>query len=195
MREFKYRRGLDSQDLLAKSSKSIAGIYPGVLISVEKNADGPPIGHPINIEIEGPDYDELIASAEKMRNYINSKNISGIDELKIDVNKDKPSMEVSVDRKKAGELGVSAYKVGDQLRNSIFGVKAGVYKEEGEDYDVYVRFNEENRYNTSALFNQKITFRDMASGKIKEIPVSAVAEIKNTSGFSSIKTQRMPIEW
>ena len=122
-----------------------------------------------------------------MRNYINSKNISGIDELKIDVNKDKPSMEVSVDRKKAGELGVSAYKVGDQLRNSIFGVKAGVFKEEGEDYDVYVRFNEENRYNTSALFNQKITFRDMASGKIKEIPVSAVAEIKNTSGFSAIK--------
>jgi multidrug efflux pump subunit AcrB len=187
MREFKYRRGLDSEELRQKVQRALVGIYPGVLISVEKNADGPPVGHPINIEIEGPDYDELIASAEKMRNYINSKNISGIDELKIDVNKDKPSMEVSVDRKKAGELGVSAYKVGDQLRNSIFGVKAGVFKEEGEDYDVYVRFNEENRYNTSALFNQKITFRDMASGKIKEIPVSAVAEIKNTSGFSAIK--------
>ncbi len=73
------------------------------------------------------------------------------------------------------------------MRNSIFGLKAGVYKEEGEDYDVYVRFNEENRYNTSALFNQKITFRDQSSGKIKEIPISAIAAQSNASGFSSIK--------
>jgi multidrug efflux pump len=50
-----------------------------------------------------------------------------------------------------------------------------------------VRFNEENRYNTSAIFNQKITFRDQASGKIKEVPVSAVAKQKNISGFSAIK--------
>ncbi|MBT8393619.1 MAG: efflux RND transporter permease subunit, partial [Bacteroidia bacterium] len=187
MREFKYRRGLDSQDLLEKVQKGLQGIYPGVLISVEKNADGPPVGHPINIEIQGSDYNELIITAEEMRNYINSKSIAGIDELKIDVNKDKPSMQVVIDRKKAGELGVSASQVGNQLRNSIFGVKAGVYKEEGEDYDVYVRFNEENRYNTSALFNQKITFRDQSSGKIKEVPVSAVAKQSNSSGFSSIK--------
>ncbi len=187
MREFKYRRGLDSQDLLEKVQKELVGIYPGVLISVEKNADGPPVGHPINIELEGSDYNELIATAENMRTFINSKSIAGIDEIKIDVNKDKPSMEIEVDRRKAGELGVSASQVGNQLRNSIFGAKAGVYKEEGEDYDVYVRFNKENRYNTSALFNQKITFRDMASGKIKEVPVSAVTKQSNTSGFSEIK--------
>ena len=187
MREFKYRRGLDSEELRQKVQKALVGIYPGVLISVEKNADGPPVGHPINIEIEGSDYNELIVTAEKMREFINSKNISGIDELKIDVNKDKPSMLVSVDRKKAGELGVSASQVGNQLRSSIFGVKAGVYKEGGEDYDVYVRFNEENRYNSSALFNQKITFRDQSSGKIKEVPVSAVTKQTNTSGFSEIK--------
>jgi len=187
MREFKYRRGLDSQDLLEKVQKELVGIYPGVLISVEKNADGPPVGHPINIELEGSDYNELIATAEKMRTFINSKSIAGIDEIKIDVNKDKPSMEIEVDRKKAGELGVSAFQVGNQLRNSIFGAKAGIYKENGEDYDVYVRFNEVNRYNTSALFNQKITFRDQSSGKIKEVPVSAVTKQSNTSGFSEIK--------
>lgn len=96
-------------------------------------------------------------------------------------------MQVVVDRKKAGELGVTAGQVGQQLRNSIFGAKAGIYKKDGEDYDIYVRFNEENRYNTSAIFNQKITFRDMASGQIKEIPVSTVASQKNNSGFSAIK--------
>ncbi len=187
MREYKFREGADSEVLLKKVQEDLKDIYPGVAISVEKDAVGPPAGYPINVELEGEDYSELIATAEKMRDFINSKNIQGIEELKIDVNKSKPSMQVHVDRKKAGELGVNSGQVGQQLRNAIFGAKAGVYKEDGEDYDIYVRFNEENRYNKSALFNQKITFRDMASGQIKEIPVSAVAHQNNTSGFSAIK--------
>lgn len=187
MRQYKYRRGLDSEELRQKVQEALTGIYPGVLISVEKDANGPPAGAPINIELEGKDYEELIATAEKMRAYVNSRNVPGIDELKIDVNKDKPSMKVIVDRKKAGELGVSTGQVGQQLRNAIFGAKAGIYKEDGEDYDINVRFKDEIRYNKSALFNQKITFRDMASGQIKAIPVSAIAKQSNSSGFSAIK--------
>nr|BFF38941.1 efflux RND transporter permease subunit [Tenacibaculum mesophilum] len=187
MREYKFRRGADSKELQRKVTEALRGIYPGLEISVEKEAVGPPAGYPINIELEGEDYAELINTAEKMRDFINSKSIAGIDELKIDVNKSKPSMLVNVDRKKAGELGVSSSQVGNQLRNAIFGSKAGIYKEDGDDFDIYVRFNKENRYNKSAIFNQKITFRDMSSGMIKEIPVSAVAEQTNTSGFSAIK--------
>nr|WP_321221590.1 efflux RND transporter permease subunit [uncultured Psychroserpens sp.] len=187
MREYKYRNGKDSEVLRQKVQEALTGIYPGVLISVEKDANGPPAGAPVNIEIEGTDYDTLINVAERMREYINSKNIAAIDELKIDVNKDKPGMQVVVDRQKAGELGVSTGQVGQQLRNSLFGAKAGIYKEDGDDFDIYVRFNEDLRYNTNALFNQKIIFRDMASGQIKEVPVSTVATQKNNSGFSAIK--------
>ena len=187
MREYKYRRGEDSEILRQKVQAALVGIYPGVLISVEKDANGPPTGPPINIELKGQDYEELIFTAERMRDYLNTQSISGVDELKIDVNKSKPGMQVEVDRKKAGELGVSAGQVGQQLRASIFGNKAGIFKENGEDYDIYVRFNKNDRYNKSAVFNQKITFRDQATGKIKEIPVSVVATQTNSSGFSAIK--------
>ncbi len=187
MRDYKDRRGKDTEILRQKVQKSLVGIYPGVLISVEKDKNGPPTGAPINIELQGEDYKELIATAEKMRDYINTKNILGIDELKIDVNRDKPGMQVLVDRKKAGELGVSIGQVGQQLRNSIFGAKAGIYKENGEDYDIYIRFNKEDRYNKSAIFNQKIIFRDQSSGQIKEVPVAAIAKQNNNSGFSAIK--------
>ncbi|MBA6152207.1 efflux RND transporter permease subunit [Gelidibacter maritimus] len=186
MREYKYRNGADSELLRQKVQEALVGIYPGVLISVEKDANGPPVGAPINIEIEGEDYNELIAVAENMREFINNKNIAGIDELKIDVNKDKPTMRVIIDREKAGELGVSAAQIGQQLRNSIFGAKAGIYKEAGDNYDIYVRFNEENRYNLNALFNQNITFRDN-KGQIKDIPLSTLIKYENTSGFSAIK--------
>ncbi|HIB47120.1 MAG TPA: efflux RND transporter permease subunit [Flavobacteriaceae bacterium] len=186
MREYKYRRGEDSEELRQKVQEALVGIYPGVLISVEKDANGPPAGPPINIELEGDDYNELIAAAEDMREYINSKSIAAIDELKIDVNKDKPAMQVVVDREKAGELGISAGQVGQQLRNAIFGTKAGIYKEDGEDYDIYVRFNEESRYNASAIFNQTMTFRTN-TGQLRNVPVSAVATKRNNSGFSAIK--------
>ena len=187
MREYKFRKGKDSEVLRQKVQDTLEGVYPGVAISVEKDSNGPPAGYPINIELEGPDYDELILVAEQMKNFINASNIEGIAELKIDVNRSKPAMQVVVDREKAGELGVTTGQVGNQLRRSIFGDKAGVYKKDGEDYDIYVRFNEDNRYNTSALFNQNITFRDPATGQIKEIPISAVAKQKNTSSFSAIK--------
>ena len=187
MREFKYRRGMDTEVLRKKVQETLKGVYPGVAISVEKDENGPPAGYPINIELEGSDYDALILSAEKMRNYINTKNIPGIAELKIDVNKGKPAMIVRVDREKAGTLGVAVGQVGMQLRRSLFGEKAGVYKEDGEDYDISVRFKEDLRYNKSALFNQNIIFRDQATGRIKEIPVSAVTTQKNTAAFSAIK--------
>jgi multidrug efflux pump len=187
MREFKFRGGRDTEELRLNIQNALTGIYPGVAISVEKLADGPPAGYPINIELEGKDYDELINTAESMRIFVNSKNIGGIEELKIDVNKSKPSMHVVVDREKAGELGVSVGQIGSQLRRSLFGEKAGIYKKDGEDYDINVRFNKDLRYNKSALFDQNIIFRDPASGQIKEIPVSAIASQQNTSSFSAIK--------
>ncbi|CAM3402597.1 efflux RND transporter permease subunit [Zobellia roscoffensis] len=187
MREYKYRDGRDTEVLRGEIQEALTGIYPGVAISVEKEVNGPPAGYPINIELEGKDYTELINTAEDVRNFINSKNIAGIEELKIDVNKSKPSMQVVVDREKAGELGVSVGQVGLQLRRSLFGEKAGVYKLDGDDYDINVRFNEDIRYNKNALFNQNIIFRDPANGQIKEIPVSAVAKQRNSSGFSAIK--------
>ena len=60
-------------------------------------------------------------------------------------------MRVAVDRTKAGELGVSAGQVGYQLRQALFGEKAGIYKKDGEDYDINVRFQAEDRYSNSAL--------------------------------------------
>ncbi len=186
MREYKYRRGEDSEVLRKKVQEDLKGIYPGIIISVEKDSNGPPQGAPVNIELSGNDYNELITAAEKMRAFLNTKNIAAIDELKIDVNKDKPAMQVLIDREKAGELGVNAGQIGQQLRNSLFGAKAGVYKQDGEDYDIYVRFNKASRYNSSALFNQSITFRTN-TGKLREIPVSTVASQKNNSGFSAIK--------
>lgn len=187
MREFKDRKGLDSEQLRLRIQETLAQKYPGVVISVEKDPVGPPAGYPVNIEIQGEDYDQLMALAKRIQNFINKKSIDGMEGIKLDVNKDKPALEVYVDRKKAGDLGVAVGQVAMQLRRSLFGEKAGIYKDGTDDYDINVRFNEDLKYDKSALFEQRIIFRDPANGQIKEVPISAVASARNTSGFSAIK--------
>ena len=191
MREFKLRGGISSEELRKEIQKQLDGKFPGVAISVEKDANGPPAGYPITIEITGENYLGLIQTAKKMKDYLNRVNIPGVEELKIDVNKNKPGVQLNIDRKKAGELGVSTSQVGQLLRTSLFGAKAGVYKKDGDDYEINVRFNKANRYDNNALYNQNIIFRDPANGQIKEIPVTALIERKNTTSFNAIKHRQL----
>ena len=191
MREFKMRGGVSSEALRMDIQKQLDGKFPGVAISVEKDANGPPAGYPITIEITGTNYLGLIQTAEKMKEHLNRVNVEGVEELKIDVNKNKPGVQLTIDRQKAGELGVSTSQVGQLLRTSLFGAKAGIFKKGGDDYDINVRFNKANRYDDNALFNQNIIFRDPANGQIKEIPVTALIERENSTSFNAIKHRQL----
>ena len=191
MREFKLREGVSSEELRKDIQQQLDGKFPGVSISVEKDANGPPAGYPITIEITGKEYIELVETAKSMKDYLNQINIAGVEELKIDVSKNKPGVKINIDRKKAGELGVSTSQVGQLLRSSLFGTKAGIFKKDGEDYEINVRFNKSNRYDNNALFNQNIIFRDPANGQIKEIPVTSLIERKNITSFNAIKHRQL----
>ena len=187
MSEFKLRNGLSSEEMRKDIQIILKDKFPGIAISVEKEASGPPAGYPINIEIKGNDYNELISIAKDLRQFINNENIPGVEQVKLDVNKSKPGIEVEIDRKKSGSLGVYGGQIGQQLRNSLFGAKAGVYKNNGEDFDINVRFEEKYRKNSESLLDQYIVFRDQSNGKIKEVPISATVKLKNANSFSAIK--------
>ena len=191
MSEFKLRKGYSSEDLRTEIQVKLHDRFAGLSVSVEKEAAGPPVGYPVNIELKGDDYDELISVAEQLRIYLGNENILGVEEIKIDVNKSKPGLAIHIDRKKSGALGVAGGQIGQQLRRSIFGEKSGVFKKDGEDYDINVRFNESDRNNTTALLDQYIVFRDKATGRIKEIPISAIVNIDNSVSFSSIKHKEL----
>ena len=184
--QFADRRGLQSSDLL-KEIRSNVSRYPGVQLTVDKDNQGPPAGAPINIELAGDDYYQLLAEAEKVRAYINEANIGGIEELKLDVESGKPEMPIIIDREKARRYNVSTYMIGDALRTSLFGKEISTYKDGEDDYDIVVRFDDRYRYDVEALMNQRITFRDQSNGRIQQIPISAVARAEKTSTFSSVK--------
>ena len=177
---------VNSSDVLKKIRATLSD-YPGVVISVAKDSNGPPTGPPVNIEVSGNDYYQLVEVADGIKAFINNQSIAGIEELKLDVETGKPEMPITVDRVKARALGLSSAQIGDAMRTALFGKEVSRFKNGEDDYPINIRMSDQYRYNVEDLMNQKITFRDQASGKIKQVPISAVAKAKKTSTFSSVK--------
>ena len=185
LHEFQERRGYRSNDLMNDIREAVKG-NPGVSVIVEKDMVGPPVGYPINIEIVGDDYDNMLEDAENIRAKIESEAIAGIEDLKIDVNKAKPEYKITIDRQVAGQLGIPAALVGQTLRRAIYGEEASTYKVADKDYEINVRLDKESRYNEDRLLNQPITFQNN-KGQVIQVPISAISSIEQTSSFSAIK--------
>jgi multidrug efflux pump subunit AcrB len=184
--EFVDRRGAKTTKVLTDLRDIFQG-YAGVNITVDKKKNGPPAGPPLNIEITGDNYDELIKVAANMKEFLKSKNISGVEELKLDVELGKPEMIVNIDRQKANRLSVSTGQVADLLRTSLYGKEISTYKDGEDNYPINIRLQDKFRYNKEALINQKVIFRDQMSGRIKSVPISAIATTVNKSTFSAVK--------
>ncbi|NVK29031.1 MAG: efflux RND transporter permease subunit [Flavobacteriia bacterium] len=179
-----------SSSVLQKIREAISD-YPGVNIAVDKNSDGPPSGPPINIEVSGEDYGQLLDEAEDLRRFIKSRGIVGIEELQIDVQSGKPEMPIEIDRVKARTLGISTAQIGDAMRTALFGKEVSRFKEGEDDYPINLRFSDNYRHNIDDLLNQRITFRDPATGRIKQVPISAVATAKLSSTYSAVKRKEL----
>jgi len=73
------------------------------------------------------------------------------------------------------------------LRRALFGEKAGVFKEDGEDYDINVRFKRGFKDKQKVPFLIKtFIFRDQATGKSRNSCFRG-GNREKTSGFSAIK--------
>ncbi|RKS99635.1 efflux RND transporter permease subunit [Flavobacterium sp. 123] len=184
--EFKFRQGINTAAILEEIRGKVTGIA-GATVTVEKDANGPPAGYPISIQLTGTDYDKMLTQADDMIKFIDSKNIPGIEKLSIDVNKQSPELEVSVDRVNAGSMGVSTGQLGFTLRRSVYGQEISTYKEGDDDYNIVMRMQDDQRKNENILFNQSLTFRNQNNGQIVQIPVSAISKTEKTTTYNQIK--------
>lgn len=189
-KEFKYRNDIDTKVILAEIREAIGG-YPGVAVTVDQNADGPPAGKPISIEVSGEDFATLIEVTERMKKTINESGIQGIEKLKTDLETGKPELVVNIDREKARRFGLSTNSIAMEVRTALFGKEVSKYKEGEDDYEVQLRLMEKYRYDVDALMNKSVVFRDQTSGKMVSVPISSVATSELSSTYGSIKRKDM----
>ncbi|MFK8102448.1 MAG: efflux RND transporter permease subunit [Saprospiraceae bacterium] len=182
----KDRDGISTFEIMEEIRGSLNG-YAGVQIVVDKNADGPATGKAINLELKGENIDELAVLSDKVIAYLNEKNVAGVEELQADVKIGKPEVVININREAARSFGISTYSIASEIRTAVFGKEVSKFKQGEDEYPIYVRLEDKYRFNIDDLLNQKITFRDPASGQIKQVPISTVATIEYTSTYSSIK--------
>ncbi|MEO1438019.1 MAG: efflux RND transporter permease subunit, partial [Bacteroidota bacterium] len=180
------RDGISTFQIMEEIRESVQG-YPGVVISVDKNQDGPGSGKPINIELVGEDISRLTVLSEEMIAFINAKNIAGIEELKADVRLAKPELIIDVDRERARRYGIATRTIAATIRTALYGSEASKFKDGEDEYPIQVRLDEKYRNNITDLLNQKILWRSQSNGDLFEIPISAVANVRYTTNYSSIK--------
>ncbi len=184
--DFQDRGGVSTVDIMKEMSTAIIGNYPGAVITVEKQNEGPPVGKPINIEVSGRDFDKLLAITDSVISEINNAYIPGIEALQIDLDLGKPEINVTIDRDRARRFGLSTAQIGSTIRTALFGSEISNYKVGEDEYPIQLRMQDEYRYNIASLINQTITFRDQASGKLVSVPISAVADVSLSSTYGSV---------
>jgi len=187
--EFKYRGdSITTSGLMMKISDGLKNKFPAdIKIVVAKNEDGPPQGAPISIEISGDkEYTELISEAEVIRNFLDRKNVPGVEKLKLNVETGKPELNIEIDREKARLFNTSTGQIASAIRTSIFGKDISTYKDGDDIYDINLRFNKTDRNNIDALLDQKLIFRNN-KGQMLRIPIrSLVKEPKPTNTYSTV---------
>ncbi len=172
---------LVDKDKRARSSEEVAeairaqiGAIPGAVIQVQASTMSFSGGKPVNIKLKGRDFAQLEAIAADLVNLI--KEVEGTREVESSLDEGRPELQVRIDRERASALGLNAYTVASYLRTAIAGATATTYKVNGEEYDVVVSL-EKNEKGIPGL-GQLLIPTPFGS----QVPLSEVAELQVVEG-------------
>lgn len=185
--DFKNRGGQSTSEYLKKLQELNWNI-PGAEISVSQEQAGPPVSKPINIEVRGENFDELVNNSIRLKRFLDQQKIKGVENLKSDFETIKPEIVFNIDREHANREGISTATIGMEIRNAVYGAEVSKFRDENDQYPIQLRYKYDQRNNIEALRNLKITFRDMNMGGIlRSVPLSAFAEVEYSNTYGGIK--------
>ena len=148
-------------------------------------------GEPIKTyfhKIAAEDFGMLVAAADRTKRYLDSLQVPGVEELKSDFQSDKPEILVTIDREKANRESISTAQIGMALNTAINGKEISKFRDANDDYEITLRIREDLRNDINTLMNLPLIYRDMsAGGKVREVPLSAVAKIEYSNSYAGIR--------
>jgi multidrug efflux pump subunit AcrB len=188
--EYEKRHGESTGPYLDRLRQEIKEI-PGAEVSIAQQQNGPASGAPVNIEVVGDEFDEIIKTASSLKRYLDSVNVPGVEKLKFDVDITKPELAVTIDRERAQREGLSTAQIGSELRTALFGREASKLKIGEDEYKIQIRYTEHLRNDLNALQNMKISFKDMNTGANRQIPISSVVNFDYNNTLGGVKRKNL----
>jgi multidrug efflux pump len=174
-------------DLLRKEIKEI----PGAEVSISQPQNGPASGAPVNIEVVGEEFDDIVKTAIDLKRFLDSVNVFGVEKLKLDVDVSKPELALSIDRERARREGLSTQQIGFEVRTALFGREASKLKLGEDEFKIQVRYTDQLRNSLTDLQNMKITYRDFNTGKVRQVPISGVVKFDYNSSLGGVKRKNL----
>ncbi|MFZ3229474.1 MAG: efflux RND transporter permease subunit [Pseudobdellovibrio sp.] len=137
---------------------------------------------PLNLYLVGDNLDTLSEYTLKLQERI--KKVPGLVDVDTNFRSGKPEYRVVFDRNRSEALGISTASAGLELRYRTEGATPAVYRENGIEYDVRVKFPDESKdlrkeFKTTLVPNQNNNM----------VPLSKVATAEDAKGFSQINRQ------
>ena len=115
--ESKLRGDLNTTDVMNEISAQVK-LEPGVTLTVDKDAAGPPTGKPVNLEIIGEDLPTLINLGEDIKQMIAESGIE-VEQLKSSLELGKPELVIDIDRDNARRFGLSTFSIANEIRTAL----------------------------------------------------------------------------
>jgi hydrophobe/amphiphile efflux-1 (HAE1) family protein len=134
------------------------------------------VGRPIQAVIGGPDYEQLSAWSEQLKQLGEAN--PGLVNVDTNYKERKPQIRVSVDRDRAADLGVSLETVGRTLETFLGSRIVTSYLDRGREYNVILQGRDDLRQTTTDLTNIRV--RSARTSQL--IPLSSVVTLEETSG-------------
>jgi len=166
-----------SNQLLDEWRKAI-GVIPGAK-DLNFRAEIGHGGHPIDIQLNGPDFNDLILVSEKIKKRL--REYPGIFDITDSFDEGKQEIQLSI-KPEAEHLGLTLSDLARQVRQAFFGEEAQRIQRDRDDVRVMVRYPKAERRSIANLESMYIRTSDGS-----EVPFINVAEIKTGRGFSSIR--------
>ncbi len=188
--EYDKREGKKTLPFKEEIRRQMTGI-PGASIEVAQEDGGPPTDPPVNIEVQGDNFESISKVANDLSHYMDTNQINGIENLQMDVDLNSPEITINVDREKAMMEGLSTGQIGMEIRTALFGKEVSKLKDGEDEYKIQLRTTDLVRHNITDLMNMRITFMDMNTMRVKSIPISAVASLDYTTATGAIKRKNV----
>ncbi|MDO6620428.1 multidrug efflux RND transporter permease subunit [Shewanella sp. 10N.286.51.B2] len=178
-------RDINAQQSLGIIAKALDGIADVMVRPMLPGFRGQS-SEPVQFVLGGSNYQELFKWAQALQlEADHSPLLEGAD---LDYAETTPELLVSVDRQRAAELGVSVSEVADTLEIMLGGKSETTFIERGEEYDVYLR-GDENSFNSVADLSQ-IYMRTKTGELITLDTITKIDEVASAQKLSHLNKQK-----
>lgn len=143
--------------------------------SIDTPRDGPPVGKPVAIRIQGPDYAIAKRIAIEFENAL--KAIPGVSSVADNFLFGQPQVTIEVDESRTSIYGLTFLDVATALQGVNEGLVVGSFKDErlDEDVDIRLRYLAENRANLADVLDSDVKAPSGVIVKMRDLTRSKLA--------------------